>query len=70
MRNGAKVSNFSSTYCCVIRGCSGSVMNIKLKLLQFPNVLAYNISKAGVDQLTRCAALELAPKGVRVNCVK
>ena len=27
------------------------------------------MSKAGLDQLTRCAALELAPKGVRVNAV-
>jgi NAD(P)-dependent dehydrogenase (short-subunit alcohol dehydrogenase family) len=35
----------------------------------FPNVLAYCVSKAGVDQLTRCVALELAPKGVRVNAV-
>ena len=35
----------------------------------FPNVLAYCVSKAGVDQLTRCTALELAPKGVRVNAV-
>ncbi len=35
----------------------------------FPNVLAYCVSKAAVDQLTRCAALELAPKGIRVNAV-
>ena len=35
----------------------------------FPGVLAYCVSKAGVDQLTRCAALELAPKGIRVNAV-
>lgn len=35
----------------------------------FPNVLAYCVSKAAVDQLTRCAALELASKGVRVNAV-
>src|SRR5437762_4311 len=35
----------------------------------FPGVLAYCVSKAGVDQLTRCAAFELAPKGVRVNAV-
>ncbi len=35
----------------------------------FPGVLAYCVSKAGVDQLTRCAALELAPHGVRVNAV-
>jgi len=35
----------------------------------FPNVLAYCVSKAGTDQLTRCAALELASKGIRVNAV-
>ncbi len=35
----------------------------------FPGVLAYCTSKAAVDQLTRCAALELAPVGVRVNAV-
>jgi NAD(P)-dependent dehydrogenase (short-subunit alcohol dehydrogenase family) len=35
----------------------------------FPGVLAYCVSKAAIDQLTRCTALELAPKGVRVNAV-
>lgn len=35
----------------------------------FPNVLAYCVSKAGIDQLTRCSALELAGKGIRVNAV-
>src|SRR4029079_5262481 len=35
----------------------------------FPGVLAYCVSKAGLDQLTRCAALELAARGVRVNAV-
>jgi NAD(P)-dependent dehydrogenase (short-subunit alcohol dehydrogenase family) len=35
----------------------------------FPGVLAYCVSKAGVDQLTRCLALELAPKKIRVNAV-
>lgn len=35
----------------------------------FPNLLAYSVSKAAVDQLTRCSALELAPKGIRVNAV-
>lgn len=35
----------------------------------FPNVLAYCVSKSGVDQLTRCVALELAAKGIRVNAV-
>jgi NAD(P)-dependent dehydrogenase (short-subunit alcohol dehydrogenase family) len=35
----------------------------------FPNILAYGVSKAAIDQLTRSAALELASKGVRVNAV-
>lgn len=35
----------------------------------FPNVLSYCVSKAAIDQLTRCSALELAAKGVRVNAV-
>src|SRR5947209_9338042 len=49
----------------------GNVVNISsvTGLRSFPGVLAYCVSKAAVDQLTRCAALELAPKGVRVNAV-
>ena len=49
----------------------GSVVNVSsvTGLRSFPGVLAYCVSKAGVDQLTRCAALELAPRGVRVNAV-
>jgi NAD(P)-dependent dehydrogenase (short-subunit alcohol dehydrogenase family) len=49
----------------------GNIVNISsvTGLRSFPGVLAYCVSKAGVDQLTRCAALELAPKGVRVNAV-
>jgi NAD(P)-dependent dehydrogenase (short-subunit alcohol dehydrogenase family) len=49
----------------------GSVVNVSsvTGLRAFPGVLAYCVSKAGLDQLTRCAALELAPKGVRVNAV-
>ena len=49
----------------------GNVVNVSSVngLRAFPGVLAYCVSKAGVDQLTRCAALELAAKGVRVNAV-
>ena len=48
-----------------------SVVNVSsvTGLRAFPGVLAYCVSKAGVDQLTRCAALELAPHGIRVNAV-
>ena len=37
--------------------------------VQFPGVLVYCMSKSAVDQLTRCTALELADRGVRVNAV-
>jgi NAD(P)-dependent dehydrogenase (short-subunit alcohol dehydrogenase family) len=49
----------------------GAVVNVSSVngLRSFPGVLAYCVSKAGVDQLTRCAALEMAPLGVRVNAV-
>jgi NAD(P)-dependent dehydrogenase (short-subunit alcohol dehydrogenase family) len=49
----------------------GNVVNVSsvTGLRAFPNVFAYCVSKAAVDQLTRCAALELASKGVRVNAV-
>ena len=49
----------------------GNIVNISsvTGLRSFPGVLAYCVSKAGLDQLTRCAALELAAKGVRVNAV-
>ena len=49
----------------------GAIVNVSsvTGLRAFPGVLAYCVSKAGVDQLTRCAALELAPKGIRVNAV-
>jgi NAD(P)-dependent dehydrogenase (short-subunit alcohol dehydrogenase family) len=49
----------------------GSIVNVSsvTGLRAFPGVLAYCVSKAAMDQLTRCAALELAPRGVRVNAV-
>jgi NAD(P)-dependent dehydrogenase (short-subunit alcohol dehydrogenase family) len=49
----------------------GSVVNVSSVngLRSFPGVLAYCVSKAAVDHLTRCAAIELAPLGVRVNAV-
>jgi NAD(P)-dependent dehydrogenase (short-subunit alcohol dehydrogenase family) len=49
----------------------GNVVNVSsvTGLRSFPGVLAYCVSKAAVDQLTRCASLELAAQGVRVNAV-
>lgn len=49
----------------------GSIVNVSSVngIRSFPGALAYNVSKAAIDQLTRCSALELASKGVRVNSV-
>jgi NAD(P)-dependent dehydrogenase (short-subunit alcohol dehydrogenase family) len=49
----------------------GAVVNVSsvAGLRAFPGIVAYCVSKAAVDQLTRCAALDLAPRGVRVNAV-
>ncbi len=49
----------------------GNIVNVSSVngMRSFPGLLAYNSSKSALDQLTRCSALELAPKGVRVNNV-
>lgn len=49
----------------------GNIVNVSsvAGTRSFPNVLAYCVSKAALDQMTRCSALELAPRGVRVNAV-
>ena len=54
-----------------LQRAKGSIVNVSsvTGLRAFPGVLAYCVSKAGLDQLTRCAALEMAPHGVRVNAV-
>ncbi|CAH0725216.1 unnamed protein product, partial [Brenthis ino] len=49
----------------------GNIVNVSsvTGMRSFPNVLAYCMSKSALDQFTRCVALELALKGVRVNAV-
>jgi NAD(P)-dependent dehydrogenase (short-subunit alcohol dehydrogenase family) len=54
-----------------LKARKGTVVNVSSVngLRAFAGVAAYCVSKAAMDHLTRCAALELAPHGVRVNCV-
>lgn len=49
----------------------GSVVNVSsvAGLRAFPGIAPYAVSKAAVDQLTHCLALEFGPLGVRVNAV-
>lgn len=50
------------------KGCVVSISSVA-GLRSFPGILAYAVSKAAVDQFTRCLALEAGPRGVRVNAV-
>ena len=49
----------------------GNIVNVSsvCGTRSFPGILAYCMSKAAIDQMTSCTALELASKGVRVNSV-
>lgn len=49
----------------------GAIVNVSSQASQraLPGHTSYCISKAAVDQLTRMMALELGPKGIRVNAV-
>jgi len=66
-------SVFQLTQRCVpyLAKTKGNIVNVSsvAGTRAFPGVLAYCVSKAATDQLTRCAALELASKGIRVNAV-
>ena len=53
------------------RAGRGSIVNMSSvnSVLAIPSIASYNVSKGGINQLTRAMALALADKGVRVNAV-
>ena len=53
------------------RAGRGSIVNMRSvnAVLTIPRIASYNVSKGGINQLTRVMALALADKGVRVNAV-
>ena len=50
---------------------SGSIINISsmAALYGLPKVIAYSASKSAVEGMTRAMAVELSPKGIRVNAI-
>ncbi|MBC7438219.1 MAG: SDR family oxidoreductase [Bdellovibrionales bacterium] len=50
---------------------SGSIVNMSSvnAVLAIPTIASYNVSKGGINQLTRVMALSLVDKGIRVNAV-
>ena len=49
----------------------GSIVNVSsvCSYRPYPNVMGYCVSKAAIDMLTQCLALEMAPHKIRVNAV-
>ena len=49
----------------------GSIVNISSMAAQYgiPKVIAYSASKTAIEGMTRAMAVELSPKGIRVNCI-
>jgi glucose 1-dehydrogenase len=56
----------------VARGQGGSIVFISsvLAVVAFPTSSIYNAAKAGINQLARTMAAELAPHRIRVNAVE
>lgn len=50
---------------------SGCIINISSMAARYgiPKVIAYTASKSAIEGMTKAMAVELAPKGIRVNCI-
>jgi len=50
---------------------NGVIINISSMAAQYgiPKVIAYTASKTAIEGMTRAMAVELSPKGIRVNCI-
>ena len=49
----------------------GSIINISSMAAKYgiPKVIAYTASKSAIEGMTRSMAVDLSPKGIRVNCI-
>src|SRR5262249_3661738 len=49
----------------------GSIINISSMASRYgiPQVIAYTASKSAVEGMTRAMAVDLSPRGIRVNCI-
>jgi len=57
--------------CMLEKNNKGSIINISSMASQYgiPKVIAYTASKSAIEGMTRAMAVELSPKGIRVNCI-
>lgn len=70
-------TNLKGTFLCtqragkLMQGSGGSIINIGSGANQvpFPKLGDYCASKGGIEMLTKVAAVEFGPLGIRVNCI-
>ncbi|CAG9572894.1 unnamed protein product [Danaus chrysippus] len=66
--SGVTLTHYAAEALIESKGCIINIASI-MAVKACKGSLAYNVSKAAVLQFTKCVALELADKGVRVNCI-
>ena len=55
----------------MLQNGGGAIINISSMAAKYgiPRVIAYTASKSGIEGMTRSMAVDLSPKGIRVNCI-
>lgn len=68
VRSVATLTNLAVSH---LEKTKGNIVNVSsvAGLKAVPNVLSYCMSKSSIDMLTRCCALDLASRGIRVNAI-
>uniref|UniRef100_A0A2A4JK27 Short-chain dehydrogenase n=1 Tax=Heliothis virescens TaxID=7102 RepID=A0A2A4JK27_HELVI len=69
LRSVVYLTNLAAPHLIKTKGNIVNISSIAAVDVFLPEHFAYCTSKAGLDHFTRSAALDLAPKGVRVNSV-
>lgn len=69
VRSVIQLSTAAAPYLIETKGNIINISSILAVSVSSPNITALHLSKATLDHFTRCAALELASSGVRVNSV-
>ncbi|KAF8058832.1 fabG2 [Scenedesmus sp. PABB004] len=68
---GAFLACQAAARAMVAAGRGGAIITMSSVngVMAIPTIAGYNASKGGIDNLTRCMALALAPHGIRVNAI-
>lgn len=68
VRSTVILTRLAVPYLEMTKGCIVNVSSV-IGMRANPTLLAYSMSKAAINQFTKCIATELGPMGIRVNAV-